>query len=37
MSVKLTKDEVAKLSAAFPPGAAAGTRYPEGQMKAVHV
>jgi aryl-alcohol dehydrogenase-like predicted oxidoreductase len=37
LSVKLTKDEVAKLSAAFPPGAAAGTRYPEGQMKAVHV
>ena len=37
LSVKLSKDDVAKLSAAFPVGAAAGTRYPEGQMKAVYV
>jgi aryl-alcohol dehydrogenase-like predicted oxidoreductase len=36
-NVKLTKDEAAQLSAAFPVGAAAGTRYPEGQMKTVYV
>jgi aryl-alcohol dehydrogenase-like predicted oxidoreductase len=33
LAVKLSKDEVAELSNAFPVGAAAGTRYPEGQMK----
>ncbi|MPZ58685.1 MAG: aldo/keto reductase [Rhizobiales bacterium] len=37
LSVKLSKDEVAELSAAFPVGAAAGTRYPEGQMKTVYI
>ena len=37
LSLKLSKDEVAQLSAAFPVGAAAGTRYPEGQMKTVYV
>jgi len=28
---------VAQLSAAIPPGAAAGTRYAEAQMKAVYL
>ena len=32
LAVKLTPDEVAKISAAIPPGAAAGTRYPEAAM-----
>jgi aryl-alcohol dehydrogenase-like predicted oxidoreductase len=35
LSVKLTPDDVARISAAIPPGAAAGTRYPEGAMGAV--
>jgi aryl-alcohol dehydrogenase-like predicted oxidoreductase len=35
VDVALSADEVAKLSAALPPGAAAGTRYPEGGMKGV--
>lgn len=30
-------DELARLEAAIPPGAAAGTRYPAGQMKRVNV
>ncbi|MGZ8474313.1 MAG: aldo/keto reductase [Candidatus Deferrimicrobiaceae bacterium] len=34
--VSLTPEEVARLDAAFPVGAAAGTRYPEQAMKAVH-
>jgi len=37
LDVKLTRDEAAKLSAAVPPGAAAGTRYPEGALKAVYL
>lgn len=32
LSIKLTPDEVAKLDAAIPPGAAAGSRYPEAAM-----
>jgi len=32
LSVKLTPDEVAKIGAAIPPGAAAGSRYPEAAM-----
>jgi len=36
-AVKLSKDEVAELSNAFPVGVAAGTRYPEGQMKTVYI
>lgn len=36
LRVELTKDEVARLDAAFPAGAAAGNRYPEQAMKAVH-
>ncbi len=37
LDVQLSKDEVARLSAALPPGAAAGTRYAEAQMKAVYL
>jgi aryl-alcohol dehydrogenase-like predicted oxidoreductase len=37
LRVKLTPDEVARISAAFPRGAAAGTRYPAGGMKGVYV
>jgi len=33
----LSPTEVARLSAALPPGAAAGMRYPEGAMKAVYI
>jgi len=36
LEVSLTPGEVARLDAAFPVGAAAGTRYPEQAMKAVH-
>jgi aryl-alcohol dehydrogenase-like predicted oxidoreductase len=36
LEVRLTPEEVALLDAAFPAGAAAGTRYPEQAMKAVH-
>jgi len=35
LDVQLSPDEVAGLSAALPPGAAAGGRYAEAQMKAV--
>ena len=37
LDVQLSKDEVARLSVALPPGAAAGTRYAEAQMKAVYL
>ena len=33
----LSADEVARLSSALPPGAAAGTRYPEAGMKGVYI
>ncbi|TFG58105.1 MAG: aldo/keto reductase, partial [Deltaproteobacteria bacterium] len=36
LDVVLTPEDVARLEEAFPPGAAAGTRYPEWAMKAVH-
>jgi len=36
LQVKLTTEEVARLDAAFPAGAAAGNRYPDQAMKAVH-
>ena len=36
LKVQLTKEEVARLDAAFPAGAAAGNRYPDQAMKAVH-
>jgi aryl-alcohol dehydrogenase-like predicted oxidoreductase len=35
LDVRLTPDEVASLDRAFPPGAAAGDRYPAGGMKRV--
>jgi len=37
LSVTLTAEEVAALSAAIPPGAASGTRYPAGGMRAVYI
>jgi aryl-alcohol dehydrogenase-like predicted oxidoreductase len=37
LDVALSVDEVARLSAALPPGAAAGTRYAETQLKAVYL
>lgn len=37
LSVTLTAEDVARLSQAIPPGAAAGSRYPEAAMKAVYI
>ncbi|WP_253712500.1 aldo/keto reductase [Bradyrhizobium sp. WD16] len=37
LSVKLSADEVAEITAAVPPGAAAGSRYPAGQMGSVYL
>ena len=37
LDVHLTSDDVAELDAAFPIGAASGTRYPEEMMSRVHV
>lgn len=37
LDVSLSPAEVEKLSSALPPGAAAGTRYAEAQMKAVYL
>ena len=37
LRVKLTPDDVSRISAAIPRGAAAGTRYPAGGMKGVYV
>src|SRR5712671_3373469 len=37
LDVQLSPDEVARLSAAMPPGAAAGGRYAEAQMTAVYL
>lgn len=37
LQVSLSAAEVAALSQAFPPGAAAGTRYPEGSMRGVYL
>ena len=37
LQVKLNVDDVARISAAVPAGAAAGTRYPAGGMKGVYV
>jgi aryl-alcohol dehydrogenase-like predicted oxidoreductase len=37
LDVQLSPDEVARLSAAIPPGAAAGGRYADAQMKAVYL
>ena len=37
LSISLTKDDLARINEAMPPGAAAGSRYPEAQMKGVHI
>ena len=37
LNVKLTDQEVAEISAAAPPGAGAGSRYPEGQMASLYL
>jgi len=37
VGVALTADEAALIDEAMPPGAGAGSRYPEPQMKAVHI
>jgi aryl-alcohol dehydrogenase-like predicted oxidoreductase len=37
LRVRLTPEDVARISGAIPKGAAAGTRYPAGGMKAVYV
>jgi aryl-alcohol dehydrogenase-like predicted oxidoreductase len=37
LDVALSAEEAASLSVAIPPGAAAGTRYAEAQMKAVYL
>jgi hypothetical protein len=36
VTVKLAPDELKRISNLFPPGAAAGTRYPEAGMAAVN-
>ena len=37
LDVKLSPAEIESLSSALPPGAAKGTRYPEGQMKSLYI
>ena len=37
LAVSLSKSDVEEISQAIPPGAAAGTRYPEGQMKSLYL
>lgn len=37
VGVRLTAHDLEQIEEAMPPGAAAGTRYPEAQMKAVHL
>jgi aryl-alcohol dehydrogenase-like predicted oxidoreductase len=37
LAVRLSPADVARISAAVPAGAAAGTRYPAGMMKGVHI
>jgi aryl-alcohol dehydrogenase-like predicted oxidoreductase len=37
LGVRLSADEVARIGAAIPLGAAAGTRYPEGGMRGVYI
>jgi aryl-alcohol dehydrogenase-like predicted oxidoreductase len=36
LNVKLTPEDIARIDAAFPPGAAKGARYPEQAMKALN-
>jgi aryl-alcohol dehydrogenase-like predicted oxidoreductase len=37
LAIRLSDDELAQIAAAIPAGAAAGLRYPEGQMKSVYL
>jgi aryl-alcohol dehydrogenase-like predicted oxidoreductase len=37
LAVSLTDADIAEISSVIPPGAAAGLRYPEGQMKSVYL
>ncbi len=37
LSINLTKEDLARINEAMPPGAAAGSRYPEAQMKGVNI
>jgi len=37
LGVTLTRDDLGRLDEVMPPGAAKGSRYPEAQMKAVHL
>ena len=37
LSISLTKEDLARINDAMPPGAAAGSRYPEAQMKGVNI
>ena len=37
LSITLSKDDLARINEAMPPGAAAGSRYPEAQMKGVYL
>ena len=37
IDVTLSADDVARISDTVPAGAAAGTRYPAGGMKGVHI
>ncbi|HEV8533084.1 MAG TPA: aldo/keto reductase [Methylomirabilota bacterium] len=37
LSISLSKDDLARINEAMPPGAAAGSRYPEAQMKGVYI
>ena len=37
LAVRLSADDLARLDDVLPPGAAKGSRYPEAQMKSVHL
>jgi len=37
LSISLTMEDLARINEAMPPGAAAGSRYPEAQMKGVNI
>src|SRR5712692_588439 len=37
LSIRLSKDDLARINEAMPPGAAAGSRYPEAQMQGVYL
>ncbi len=37
LAIELSAADIVEISSAVPPGAAAGLRYPEGQMKSVYL